>query len=565
MIAVGVFSKGTKSSIIRFYLLNMIISFINYIGDKNDFFNSYQNKEINSIEKINNINLNTFLHSKIYDTFLSIPIQIYFSKIIEKIFKKRVLYIKDIYYKNYYLVDLSNNKIILSSDNFNNKDKFNIFEYKIFRNRKIKKELLFYCHELKNNYIKNNNMIFNEFEYQKYFIKLEYKATYPRRTFIIKLLPILNGICIIHEYIQLKYSTFEKGIEKKEPYKEKIIIYGFNSNDKKDINNLFKNEHYILKQLHFFLIESLFCNNSSIQYFFILSKKPKIYFSEEILQIINHLVSEYIEKNNNNISSYSKSNNNHNYFIKKIIQKITNRLYEEYIQINSAEKILHKSSSALPLKTLKSDISFKDINFGKNSSLLQITKDEALTYLFNSIKFNKNIDPNDITIDLDNDKNKVNLGEDDSLRVTELIDRNSKPSIRFSDLLSEKFSIRPSQDKMKMGKVTQNYPFPRDSELNYNNTKESLNNNKKNDYEEMSIGTKIRKKYYYSYNFNDNNYNDYNVIYNNSRKKYKNNYLHNNSSNKKSIQGFLIEEKTSFENLNQNDKSDKFLNKQMYE
>lgn len=160
MIAVGVFSKGTKSSIIRFYLLTMIISFLNYIGDKNDFFNSYQNKAINSIEKINNISLNTFLHSKIYDTFLSIPIQIYFSEIIQKIFKKRVLYIKNIYYKNYYLVDLSNNKIILSSDNFNNKDKFNIFEYKIFRNRKIKKELLFYCHELKNNYIKKNNMIF---------------------------------------------------------------------------------------------------------------------------------------------------------------------------------------------------------------------------------------------------------------------------------------------------------------------------------------------------------------------------------------------------------------------
>lgn len=562
MIAVGVFSKGTKSSIIRFYLLTMIISFLNYIGDKNDFFNSYQNKAINSIEKINNISLNTFLHSKIYDTFLSIPIQIYFSKIIQKIFKKRVLYIKNIYYKNYYLVDLSNNKIILSSDNFNNKDKFNIFEYKIFRNRKIKKELLFYCHELKNNYIKKNNMIFNEFEYQKYFIKLEYKATYPRRTFIIKFLPILNGVCIIHEYIQLKLSTFEKGVEKKEVYKEKIIIYGFNSSDKNDINNLFKNEHYILKQLHFFLIESLFCSNSSIQYFFILEKKQKIYFSEEILQIINQLVSEYMEKTNN-ISSYSKSNNNHNYLTKKIIQKITNRLYEEYIQINSAEKILHESSSAFPLKTLKSDISFKDINFGKNSSLLQITKDEALTYLFKSIKFNKNIDPNDITIDLNDDKNKGNVGKDDSLSVTELIDRNSKPSIRFSDLLSEKFTICPSQDIMKKGRITQNYPFPRDSELNYNNTKESLNNNKKNDYEEMSIGTKIRKKY--NYNFNDNNYNDYNVIYNNSLKKYKNNYLHNNSSNKKSIQGFLIDDKTSFENLNHNDKSDKFLNKQIFE
>ena len=76
----------------------MIISFLNYIGDKNDFFNSYQNKAINSIEKINNISLNTFLHSKIYDTFLSIPIQIYFSKIIQKIFKK-----KSIVYKKYIL------------------------------------------------------------------------------------------------------------------------------------------------------------------------------------------------------------------------------------------------------------------------------------------------------------------------------------------------------------------------------------------------------------------------------------------------------------------------------
>ena len=40
LIAVGVFSKETKSGIIRLFLLNMIISFINFEGDKEDFLKS---------------------------------------------------------------------------------------------------------------------------------------------------------------------------------------------------------------------------------------------------------------------------------------------------------------------------------------------------------------------------------------------------------------------------------------------------------------------------------------------------------------------------------------------
>ena len=138
LVAVGIFSRGTKTSIIRFYLLYMIISFINYTGDKNDYFKSDQIKEINAVSKMNK--------TKIYDSFLSIPTQIYFGKMIQKIFKKRTLYIKDIYYKNFYLIDLNNNKIVLSLDNLYNKDKNNNnnIELKIFKKKKIKKELLFF-------------------------------------------------------------------------------------------------------------------------------------------------------------------------------------------------------------------------------------------------------------------------------------------------------------------------------------------------------------------------------------------------------------------------------------
>ena len=569
LIAVGIVSKGTKTSLTRLYLLNIIVSFVNYTGDKKDYFKSGQMKEIKAVSKINNINFSNYLNSKIYDSFLSIPIQIYFGKMIQKIFKKRTLYIKDIYYKNYYLIDSNNNKVILSLENLHNKDKYNNPELKIFRKKKIKKELLFYCNELKKKYIEKYNMTFSENEYQKFFIKLEYKSTYPRRTFIIKFLPILNGMCIIHEFIQLKLSTYEKGDKTKEKYKEKNIIYGYDLNDKDDsFNNLFENEHYILKQLHLFIIESLFCSNPSFSRVFYLNKRPKIYFSEEILDIIDDQINDFLEKNKN-LSLYLQSQaNKNNYLSKKIIQKIINRLYEEYIQINSAEKILHKSSSALPLNTFKNNISFKDINFWKKSNSLQITKDEALTYLFNSIKFNKNIDQNDITIDLNDDKTNGNRVSNEDPRVSELIDRNSKPSIRLSDLLSENVKISPLQEKMKNGGETirNYYPFPRDSETNTNNkmiNKNSWNNNKIEN-EEMSLGTKIKNKYYNINNNNNINLNDYNAIFN--RKRNKHIFLYNNNFlNGKNNEGFFINEKMSTEHLNQNDKSDKLLNKKMFD
>jgi len=563
LIAVGVFSKDTKSSIIRLFLLNMIVSFLNYIGDKNDYFKSQQYKEINSINKMNKLNFSNFLQSKIYDSFLSIPIQVHFSKTIQKVFKKRALYIKDIYYKNYYLVDLNTNKTIFTLDSIH-KNKDIEQELKITNQEKLWGELLFHCQNLKKDYIKKNNMTFSGLDYQNFFVKIEYLTTYPRRTFIIKFLPLFNGMCIIHEYIQLKISTFE-GDEKKE-YKEKKIIYGYDSYDnifRNTKNSYFENEHPVLKQVHFFLIESLFCSNSSLSFFFILTKIQKIYFSEEILEIIKTQIAQYME-NEKNFSSKLKFN--HDYCSKKIIQKIINVLYDDYIQINSGEKILHKSSSALPLKAIKGDIlNFKSINSGKVSHNLQITKNDALIYLFNTIKFNKNINPNDITIDLnDEKKNKDNEIDDDLApipRTSDLIgvgDRFSKPSLRFSDLLSEKISTHPTHQKQKTGGYEEN-PFPLDSEDNdYKDTAENLKVDIKKEYEEMSIGTKIKKKYK-----NNDNYKLINK--NNSIKKFSNNHLNKNKyGGETSLQKSLYDgiEKYNIENSVQSKGDNKPLNSQ---
>ena len=467
LVAVGIFSKEMKSGLIRLFLLNMIISYINYQGDKKDYFKSQDFKNIKSIDKINFSNFNNYMYSKIYDTFLSIPLQIHFWKNAQRVFKKRTLYIKDIYYKNYYLIDIKKRKIILNGKNLQNNINNDIgdCDINIPRNKKIWKELIFYCKNLKKDYTKKNDINFNIMDYKNFFVKIEYKSTYPRRTFIIKFLPLLNGMCIIHEYIQSKLPTFDED-ETKKKYKERNIIYGYDSTDKIFRNtsvNFFENENDILKQIHFFIIESLFCSNFSINNFFYLDKRDKIYFSKEILDIIKEELFEFIENNKKIYSNLTSSN--HSFYSTKIIKQILNILYEEFIQINNKEKILHKSSSALPLNSVKSILTMKSINIDNNNFLLQITKEEALTYLFNSIKFNKNINPNDITIDL-NDEN----GKRDSIsRISDLIERNSGPNIRFSDLLSEK-TIKPKNTQIKNKFMNNNninnIPFPPDSDDN---------------------------------------------------------------------------------------------------
>ena len=110
----------------------MIISFLNFEGDKEDFLKSKIFSEINenpntntnkmNEKEISNSNFINSIYSKLYDTFLSIPIQMHFNRIIKKIFKRQTLYIKDIYYKNYYLIDIDNEKVVLSLETLNDKN-----------------------------------------------------------------------------------------------------------------------------------------------------------------------------------------------------------------------------------------------------------------------------------------------------------------------------------------------------------------------------------------------------------------------------------------------------------
>ena len=458
----------------------MIISYLNFEGDKEDFIKSKVSNDINiNNNKLNekeNINFINSINLKLYDTFLSIPIQMHFSRIIKKIFKRQTLYIKDILYKNYYLIDIDNEKIILSLETLNDKNSGIDPDFKTSNQKAIWKELMLHCHNLKNDYIKKNNMTFNGIDYKNFFVKVEFKVTYPRRNFIIKFLPLFNGMCLIHEYIQKKLSTFDS--DEKKYYNEKSILYGYDEYDnffKTSDNRYFENEHYILKQVHFFFIETLFCSKNDISIFFTLPRKPKIYFSEEILEIIEKEVIKYINEESiekNKFNSNLEKEDCFQDYSNNIINRIINTLYEEYIQINTSKKNIIQKPSNL---NNRKDILMKLIESLNKKNTLQISKNETLVYLFYSIQYNKNINPNDITIDLNDERISqmpFDNKENENLTSSEITGKQRNNSMRLSELLSEIISVRPSRDYVK-----RDSKFPYDTEIeeakdnsdNYNN------------------------------------------------------------------------------------------------
>ena len=531
----------------------MIISYINFEGDKDDFLKSkiYYELNMNNNNKINeqeNINFINAINPKLYDTFLSIPIQMHFSRVIKKIFKRQTLYIKDIYYKNYYLIDIENEKIILSLETLNDKNNGKDPEFKTSNQKAIWKELMLHCHNLKNDYIKKNNMTFNGIDYKNFFVKIEFKVTYPRRNFIIKFLPLFNGMCLIHEYIQKKLSTFDT--DEKKSYNEKSIFYGYEEYDnifKNSDNRYFENEHPILKQIHFFFIETLFCSKSDISYFFTLRRKPKIYFSEEILEIIEKELIKYM--NEENVENKKLNSNMENSFEENsndIINRIINVLYEEYIQLNTSKKNVIQKPSNL---NKRKDILMKLINSLDRKKSLQLSKSETLVYLFYSIQYNKNINPNDITIDLNDERisqmqNDINTNNNDinmNLTSSDITLKKRQNSIRLSELLSEKISMRPSKDN-GIGYTKRDSKFPYDTEI------EEVKENSENNYDNINIkeldapfkeaeveynnGNDISNNINNNDNDNDNiNNNNINILDNNEIMNNNINYINNDDNN----------------------------------
>ena len=379
VIALAVCTTETKSKLVYFFLLKIIMSYLNYM-------------------KMHNCNTTYNMHSIIYETIFLSPIKYHYSLAIKEVFRRYTLYINNILYKNFYLINLCSNDIILSLEAIFDLNKNGYMEKKI-PNKLIWNEILFHAHKLQDDYIKKNNYIFQIENLQEFYTKVEIKATYPRLIYIIKFLPLLGGLALVYEYSQNSMSRIG-GLDQS-IYKEYNIEYGYTFDEEnnfktKNDDEFLLNEPDVLIHIHFYIIECLLCNLDNIK-FFVFNKYQKIYISDEILQFINkHIYS------NINISQITDVVNKQE-FVHQLLEKIISELYDEYLQINS-QKEQSKYSAMINNKKEKAEVSLNKLFFLSYPDSLYISKKFTLNSLFETGQLMHYINPNDISLNLSSDE-----------------------------------------------------------------------------------------------------------------------------------------------------------------
>ena len=137
---------------------------------------------------------------------------------------------------------------------------------------------------------------------------------------VIKFLPLLNGVILIHEYEPKKLDKNFNNI------REFDILY---SKDKNIDNNIDLNNERcinvpkIIKERELFIYEFLLCIVDNFQMFY--GAKKICYFSEETLKIFVDIV--------------EKSDLNSSFNFNYIISKILYYLYNEYLSLNNSNSI----------------------------------------------------------------------------------------------------------------------------------------------------------------------------------------------------------------------------------
>ena len=467
----GAFDKSTHSSIRKIFLLHILLSFLNYMGEKSwyikrDFeinrneskksinsekkiINAYSNKSsIISSDNNNYLEMNEnndLLYSKIYEYFLLLPLIKFFVLISKNIFIRHNYYNKGALYKNFYLVDLEAGQILFSLENIYGLNNGEHPDRNILLNQLIFEELLYQGKFLKKDYIKKYGKILDFIDYQQFYIRLEFKSTHPKLIFILRFLPLLNGILLIQEY-EMKTYSIGNDDDEEEDHKEIDILVGNSitrdeetENEDEDDEALLINEPKFIKEREYFFINFYLSTNSNINNIFYLKNSQIKYFSEDVLNIINKII-------NKNISESANIN------IENILLNINNELYNEYLQINykkeknpiliSSKKVIYKKikynlnneTDIINLELLNED-NTKIINqYQWNCSslpylknLFQIEEKYILIILFN---YRNDIKNNQLTLDL-------SRLESYSLLDKENIDNNNKIKNNNNNIISK--------------------------------------------------------------------------------------------------------------------------------
>lgn len=393
--------------------------------DNNNYMNLktfYDNKKSTIISK----DTNDILEILIFEYYFLKSLINHFLKVFNEMFRKKDVNLKQIKLKNVYLLDVNSNKVILDMIKIQG-GKSSQKNKKYYKFERLFEEILYHSKHLYNSYIREFDMKFTKEEEDFRFVKFECTSTYPRLLFIIRFIPVLKGIVIIHLYEQTKLSrNNENSIQTQQGINFKEVDLLFGSFIKENPNLEFK--YGAPKKLIYIekFIEEFFITNRKDIGVFRLNNANKSY------KYVNYSVIKII--NSCHISSNAMIDDIFNDFNKKlkeefIIEKSEDKENKSENETKSIDNILELNN-----ESLYNEI-FEDSQ-NKNSKLSNGKASE------NKVLISK-IDLEDSS--LKNNNNNIN----DNLNVNDIINSNSERKVLIDNITS---SFNESKDEYKIKK-----------------------------------------------------------------------------------------------------------------
>ena len=334
-ILIGTFSKTCSRQYQQLLLTHIFIGMNNFKGDigtiskKLSEIENYNDNNFihiksfyNNKERLNLKESNDILEILIFENIFLKTLIVHYQNVFYQVFKKEDLNLKQTKLKNLYIIDLNNAKILLDMNKIQGiKRKHQ--NKKFYKYDKLFEEILYQSKTMYNNYIKEFNFRFSNADSDFRFVKFECTSTYPRLLFIIRFVPVLKGLAIIHVYCQKKLSrNNDNNIQMEQGINCKEVDFIFGSFIRGNRNFEFKyGAPKKLEYIEKFMEEFFLTGRSGLNIFRINNPNKKYkYVNYDIIKIIN---SFQITKNMG---------------VEEIFQNYLNTLKQQYEKDSKAKK-----------------------------------------------------------------------------------------------------------------------------------------------------------------------------------------------------------------------------------
>ena len=432
---VGLFSFNTSTGYQNLLLIHLFISLINYKGDsltKLNIINSYiKDKKYNTLQefqeenndiiinnKIQNVSKGDFLEIFIYDKYFLKSCILHFEKVFEFLTKKEDINLKFTKFLDLYIIDISTDILLfdLNSILYNDINHNNSY-YKYYKNKNIFKEILFHSHQLYDSYTSKHGTKFIKGDSSQRFIKVECTSTYPRILFIIKFIPVLKGIIVVHLYYQSKLSRTNNNnisINQENKYKEVDLVFGsfFGENGEMDLKYVMPKK---LANIEKFMEEFFLTTRNSDLFKLNEPTKEFKYFNYYIIKIINSMPVDLLKTSFQNIFEYINDKIKNKY--KEEIENNKKKIRKMFRINNISDDIdkINEQSNKNTINIKKSKINHDSSSIDSIDKIFSIDKQFLYNELFPNTSIKLSTIQNNFSTIKSNNKNIINiLRESDS-------------------------------------------------------------------------------------------------------------------------------------------------------